>query len=96
MQTLPDYIDTELRLLSIGINPSLPAVAAGYYFANPRNRFWAALNQSGLLSAPVTPGVEAMTLILTRDRIGFTDLVKKPSAMAHHLKVADYRAGAAR
>ena len=96
MKTLPDFLDTDLRLLSVGINPSLPAVAAGFYFANPRNRFWPALNASGLLTEPVTPGTAAMVLILARDRIGFTDLVKKPSAMAHHLAAADYRDGAAR
>ncbi len=96
VKTLPDYLDADLRLLSIGINPSLPAVAAGFYFANPRNRFWPALNASGLLAEPVTPGIETMALILARDRIGFTDLVKKPSAMAHHLKAADYRDGADR
>ncbi len=94
--TLPDYLAADLRLLSVGINPSLRAVREGFYFPNPQNRFWPALNASGLLAAPVVPGPAAMALILARDRIGFTDLCKTPSSMAHHLRAADYRAGAAR
>ena len=96
MDTLPDYLAPGLRLLSVGINPSLRAVREGFYFPNPQNRFWPALNASGLLAAPVTPGPAAMKLILARDRIGFTDLCKTASSMAHHLRAADYRAGAAR
>lgn len=94
--SLPDYIAPGLRLLSVGINPSLRAVREGFYFPNPQNRFWRALNASGLLAAPVTPGPAAMALILARDRIGFTDLCKTASSMAHQLRAADYRDGAAR
>lgn len=94
--TLPDYLAPGLRLLSVGINPSLRAVREGFYFPNPQNRFWPALNASGLLAAPVTPGPAAMNLILARDRIGFTDLCKTASSMAHHLRAEDYRAGARR
>lgn len=96
MDTLPDYLAPGLRLLSVGINPSLRAVRAGFYFPNPQNRFWPALNASGLLARPVTPGPAAMDLILARDRIGFTDLCKTASSMAHHLRAADYRTGAQR
>jgi len=96
MDTLPDYLAPGLRLLSVGINPSLRAVREGFYFPNPQNRFWPALNASGLLAAPVAPGPAAMTLILARDRIGFTDLCKTASSMAHYLRAADYRTGAQR
>ncbi len=96
MDTLPDYLAPALRLLSVGINPSLRAVREGFYFPNPQNRFWPALNASGLLAEPVTPGPGAMALIVRRDRIGFTDLCKTPSSMAHQLRAADYRAGAKR
>lgn len=93
---MPDYLAPGLRVLSVGINPSLRAVRDGFYFPNPQNRFWPALNASGLLRAPVARGPAAMALILARDRIGFTDLCKTPSSMAHHLRAADYRQGAAR
>ena len=57
MKTLPDYIRGDLRILSIGLNPSLPSVREGFYFANPRNRFWRALQCSGLLSDELETGV---------------------------------------
>jgi TDG/mug DNA glycosylase family protein len=89
-ETLPDYLEPNLDIVSIGINPSLPSVRAGYYFANPRNRFWRALNDSGLLPVPVVPGVAAMDVLL-RYGIGFTDVVKRPTATASELRAADYR-----
>jgi TDG/mug DNA glycosylase family protein len=94
--TLPDYLAPGLRLLSIGLNPSLASVAAGYYFANPRNRFWQALNGSALLAGEVRPGPDAMRQLLHRESIGSTDLVKRPTRGAAQLRAADYRAVAPR
>lgn len=96
MNTLPDLLAPDLRLLSIGLNPSLPSVAAGFYFANPRNRFWKALNASRLVSRPLTPGAPAMQQLLEHERIGFTDIVKRPTRGGAELKAADYRDGAPR
>lgn len=93
-QTLPDVLPAGIEIVSIGVNPSLPSARAGYYFANPRNRFWRALNASGLLAEPVEPGPAAMATIAARDRIGFTDLVKRPSAMEKDLRAVDFRQGA--
>ncbi len=81
-----------MRLLSIGLNPSLPSVAAGFYFANPRNRFWRVLNASGLLSESIEPGPAAMERLLEQERMGFTDLVKRPTRGAADLRASDYRA----
>ena len=92
MKTLPDSLRPGMRLLSIGLNPSLPSVVAGFYFANPRNRFWKVLNASGLLSQPVEPGPDAMALLLEREGMGFTDLVKRPTRGAADLRAKDYRA----
>ena len=93
-ETLPDYLRPGLDIVSIGLNPSLPSVRAGFYFANPRNRFWRAVNASGLLQAPVQPGVEGMRILFERDGIGFTDVVKRPTAGGSELRAADYRAWA--
>lgn len=91
MKTLPDYLRPGLRIVSIGLNPSLPSVEAGYYFANPRNRFWRALNGSGLPAAPLTPSVAAMEMLFERDGIGFTDVVKRPTRGGAELRADDYR-----
>jgi len=96
MQTLPDYLRPGLTLVSIGLNPSLPSVRAGFYFANPRNRFWRALNASGLLARPLEPGAAAMQLLLDEHAVGFTDVVKRPTAGGHALCAADFREWAPR
>jgi TDG/mug DNA glycosylase family protein len=95
-ETLPDILQTGLSVLSVGLNPSLPSVASGFYFANPRNRFWTALNASSLLSEPVSPGPDSMQQLLEREGLGFTDLVKRPTRGAGELRVRDYRQGAPR
>jgi TDG/mug DNA glycosylase family protein len=96
METLPDYLDTGLRVVSIGLNPSLPSVRDGFYFANPRNRFWRALQASGLLDEILAPGVASMEILLRKYRIGFTDVVKRPTAGARDLRAEDFREWAPR
>ena len=92
--TLRDRIGPGLDILSIGINPSVYSVEKGFNFARPGNRFWPAANTSGLLIAPVEPGPAAMRILFKRDRIGFTDIVKRPTRTANELNEADYRRGA--
>jgi TDG/mug DNA glycosylase family protein len=91
LKTLPDYLGPGLEIVSIGLNPSLPSVHAGFYFANPRNRFWRALNASGMVPVQLTPGVAAMEALFSIYRIGFTDVVKRPTAGGSELRTADYR-----
>lgn len=91
MNTLPDYLGPDLLFIGVGLNPSLKSVEAGFYFANPRNRFWKALNASRLVDVELEPGVESMEVLFSQYRIGFTDLVKRPSSMGKDLRAADYR-----
>jgi TDG/mug DNA glycosylase family protein len=91
LNTLPDYLCSGLRIVSVGLNPSLPSVRDGFYFANPRNRFWRALQASGILTEPLEPGIAAMEILLSRYRMGFTDVVKRPTAGAKDLRAADFR-----
>lgn len=95
MKTLPDYLAPGLRIVAIGANPSPRSAAAGYYFAHPRNRFWPAFNASRLVRAPFTPSPVAMQTLLARERIGFTDVVKRVTPSAGDLRAADFRSGAA-
>ena len=87
-ETLPDYLRTGLDIVLIGINPSAYSVRVGHYFANPRNRFWAALSASGLVGGEVGPEDDAALL---ESGIGFTDLVKRATPQASGLNAADYR-----
>ena len=91
METLPDYLRQNLCFISVGLNPSPASVKAGYYFANPRNRFWKALNRSRLIESELTPGEQAMQELVDKYHIGFTDLVKRSTRMGNQLKVSDYQ-----
>lgn len=93
-ETLADFLCPNLAIVSVGINPSPVSVTKGYPFASSRNRFWPALNQSKLPAARRQPSVDSMHELLEIDRIGFTDIVKRPTRQANELRVADYRAGA--
>ena len=72
--TLPDTVSSNMRMLLVGLNPSLHSVEAGYGFAGPGNRFWPAVTESGLVSKERDP-VHA----LKHHRIGMSDLVKRAS-----------------
>lgn len=90
-ETLLDYLDTDLEMISIGCNPSPLSVEHQCYFGNPRNRFWQALNGSGLVDEKLEPNMASMRLLLEQYRIGFTDVVKRPTAGVSDLNAADYR-----
>ena len=88
LATLPDHLREGLDLLFVGLNPSEYSAQVGHYFANPRNRFWAAFNLSGLVSRQVTAEEDATLL---DDGIGFTDVAKRPTPMGSALRAADFR-----
>ena len=87
-KTLPDYLAPGLDLVFVGINPGTYSVQVGHYFATPRNRFWQAINRSGLLSEPLGPDTDHKAM---SQGIGFTDVVKRPSSNASKLRAEDYR-----
>ena len=91
MDTLPDYLVEGLEIVFVGLNPSTYSVTEGHYFANPHNRFWVAFNRSGLVDVETSSDQDSS--LLDR-RIGFTDLVKRPTSGASQLSAADYRLGA--
>ena len=94
METLADFINSDVDILSIGINPSPNAVRQGYPFATPQNRFWPALNKSNLIERTYIPGKISMRALLEHEHIGFTDVVKRPTPGISELRAEDYRVGA--
>ena len=93
--TLPDLLAPGLRLVFVGINPSVYSVARGHYFARRTNRFWPGFSRSRL-SAPIRAALGRDVLdpeddvALPTFGIGFTDCVKVPSPNASSLRPADY------
>lgn len=95
-ETLADFLPRPTVILSVGINPSLHAVRAGYPFAFARNRFWPALNGSRLVDAPLTPGPAAVLELGRRYGIGFTDVVKRATPGMRGLTQEDFERDAPR
>src|SRR5215475_15916691 len=94
--TLPDYLQPKLDVVFIGINPGLYSVQKGHYFARGTTRFWRALSASKL-SAPIRLSLNVETLRPEHDLelllfgIGFTDLIKRPTANVRNLSPSEFK-----
>jgi TDG/mug DNA glycosylase family protein len=94
-RTLPDYLRPGLDLVFVGINPGLYSVQRGHYFARSTSRFWPAFSTSKL-SERVRRALGTNRLRAEHDAelpcfgIGFTDVVKRPSANATDLNASDF------
>ena len=94
-RTLPDHLRPGLDLVFVGINPGLYSVQRGHYFARSTSRFWPAFSKSKL-SERVRRALGTNTLRAEHDAelpcfgIGFTDVVKRPSANAKDLSASDF------
>jgi TDG/mug DNA glycosylase family protein len=98
-ETLPDLLRDGLDLVFIGINPSRYSAAQGHYFARKTNRFWPCLSRSVLsLGLRTALGVERLEprhdRLLLPHGIGFTDVVKRPTAKAAELGREEFLQGA--
>ena len=93
--TLPDLMRRGMRLVFVGINPSVISVEHGHYFWRKTNRFWPAFSASRL-SEEVRRGLRVERLgpehdvALLKYGIGFTDVVKVPSSNASAVTPAMY------
>src|SRR5579871_392235 len=92
MGQLPDYLDSGLKVIFVGFNPSVYSAAMGHYYARPANQFWRCLNGSGLLPEDVSLGA-GDDFRLPRFGLGLTDVVKRPTRSCNDLRAGDYREG---
>ena len=89
-KTIRDLITRDLRVLFIGINPSLYSAAIGHHFGRPGNRFWPALYGAGFTERLLAPAEERLLL----DRgYGITNLVDGATAQAAELTQEDLSKG---
>ena len=91
LRALPDHVGPSMRLLCVGLNPSLHAADAGVGYVTGSNRFWRAMALAGLSTRDRDP-----RHLLRVGGIGMTDLVKRATPRADALTTAEYRAGVAR
>ena len=81
-----------LRLLFVGINPSLRSAEAGHHFARPGNRFYPALYAAGLTPRLLRPDEDGL---LPEFGLGVTNLAWRATRDAGQLSREELRAGAA-
>jgi double-stranded uracil-DNA glycosylase len=87
---IPDLAGPGMRLLLVGINPSLWSGWSGRHFGRPSNRLWRTLHEAGLTPRRLRP--EDTDEILTAG-IGITNLVARATARADELSDDEIRAG---
>jgi double-stranded uracil-DNA glycosylase len=92
-RTVPDLVACDLRVVLVGINPSLWSGAVGYHFASPSNRLWPTLHQAGFTDRRLHP---SETDEILRSGIGVTNLVDRATARADELTKDELRAGTER
>jgi TDG/mug DNA glycosylase family protein len=91
-----------LRILFVGINPHPGSYARGVPFSNNKT-FWYLLNRAGLLQEDerilrTDTGLKEMydQRFLPKDRLGFTNLVERPTREVTDLKKGEEKAGVER
>jgi double-stranded uracil-DNA glycosylase len=92
-KTVRDLIALDLRILFVGINPSLYSAAVGHHFARPGNRFWPTLYGAGFTDRLLAPAEERELL---ERGYGITNLVDAATAQAAELTDQDLLRGAKR
>lgn len=92
MPALGPILSPGLRLLFVGINPSLRSAEAGHHFARPGNRFWPTLHAAGLTPRRLLPEEDGE---LIRYGIGVTNFAARPTRAAADLTRAELIEGAA-
>jgi len=88
---LGPILGPSLRLLFVGINPSLRSAEVGHHFARPGNRFWPTLFAAGFTPRLLRPDEDAELLSYG---IGVTNIASRPTRSAAELSREELRTGA--
>jgi double-stranded uracil-DNA glycosylase len=80
-----------LRVLFVGINPSLRSAEVGHHFARPGNRFWPALHAAGFTPRLLRPDEDGD---LPDHGVGVTNIAFRPTREAAQISAQELREGA--
>lgn len=83
LKPLRDLLQNDLVLVFIGYNPSIKSSAVGHRFAHHSNKFWKLGCECGLF--PRGTSYKDDLFLPERRKIGFTDLVARPTASIRQL-----------
>ena len=90
MKPINDHLKENLLLLFVGFNPSIRSSETGHHFANPNNRFWKILHESGLTPRKFAAAEDYKLLDLD---YGMTNIVPRPTKAADEITKEEYEAG---
>ena len=98
-RAVPDLAGPHVRLVFVGINPSLWTAGTGTHFSHPGNRFYPALRLAGVVERDIDRSVgmtEEDRAYLLRRGVGITNLVNRATIRADELDAEELRAGSLR
>ncbi|MEH7126433.1 G/U mismatch-specific DNA glycosylase [Bacillus sp. JJ1532] len=90
MKPINDHLKENLHLVFVGFNPSIRSSETGHHFANPNNRFWKILHESGLTPRKFAATEDYKVLDLG---YGMTNIVPRPTKAADEITKEEYEAG---
>jgi double-stranded uracil-DNA glycosylase len=90
MKPISDHLKKELKILFVGFNPSIRSSELGHHYANPNNRFWRILYESGLTPRKYEAAEDEKLLELG---YGFTNIVQRPTKAADEITKEEYKEG---
>lgn len=90
MNPIQDHLKENLDLLFVGFNPSIRSSETGHHFANPNNRFWKILFESGLTPRKLDSTEDYKLLEFG---YGLTNIVSRPTKAADEITKEEYLVG---
>ncbi|MCU9613555.1 mismatch-specific DNA-glycosylase [Caldibacillus lycopersici] len=90
LTSISDHLKHNLDIIFVGFNPSLKSGELGHHYANPNNRFWKLLFESGLTPRKYAPEEDAKLLELG---YGLTNIVSRPTKAADEITKEEYQQG---
>ncbi len=86
---LPNAGRPPCHTIFVGHNPSRATWESGHYFANPSNRFWALLEEAGLVSES-RPHLD--DVLVNEHGFAFCDVIEQPGNDAGSISPSEFRA----
>ena len=88
IQSLPDSVGPDMRVLIVGLNPSPYSADSGIPYGRPGNRFWPAALGAGLVSQD-----RDVHHAFSSHHLGFTDFVRRTTRKADEVSQSEFEAG---
>jgi double-stranded uracil-DNA glycosylase len=90
MQSISDHLKKKLDVVFVGFNPSIRSSETGHHYANPNNRFWKILYESGITPRKYESSEDYKLLELG---YGMTNIVARPTKAADEITKDEYQQG---